>query len=51
MRLGGRESGNVEDRRGGGLGRGGLIAGGGIGTVVLALSGAPDGPDATMVGG
>ena len=30
-----RESGNVEDRRG--SGRGGLIAGGGIGTVVIAL--------------
>ncbi len=41
MRLGGRrESGNVEDRRGSGGGRGGLpigIAGGGIGTVVLVL--------------
>ncbi|MGG5810283.1 KPN_02809 family neutral zinc metallopeptidase [Falsiroseomonas sp. CW058] len=40
MRLGGgRESRNVEDRRGGGggFGRGGLAVGGGIGGVVLAL--------------
>ena len=38
MRLGGgRESGNVEDRRGGGLGRGGMIAGGGIGSVLLVV--------------
>lgn len=33
--LGGRESGNVEDRRG--SGGGGLVVGGGIGTVVVAL--------------
>lgn len=38
MRLGGRQSRNVEDRRGrGGLGGGRVIAGGGIGTVVLVL--------------
>ena len=34
--IGGRESGNVDDRRSGG-GRGGLLVGGGIGTVVIAL--------------
>ncbi|MDQ1088437.1 MULTISPECIES: neutral zinc metallopeptidase [unclassified Siphonobacter] len=33
--LGGRESDNVDDRRG--SGRGGLIVGGGIGTIVIAL--------------
>ncbi|GAB4034593.1 KPN_02809 family neutral zinc metallopeptidase [Spirosoma gilvum] len=33
--LGGRESGNVEDRRG--SGGGGLLVGGGIGTVVIAI--------------
>ncbi len=38
MRLGGeRESSNVEDRRGGGIGRGGLAVGGGIGTLAIAL--------------
>jgi predicted metalloprotease len=39
MRLGGgRESGNVEDRRGrGGVGRGGLAVGGGLGGVVLVV--------------
>jgi predicted metalloprotease len=36
MRLGGRESGNIEDRRGGG-GRGGIAVGGGIGSVLLVL--------------
>ncbi|HEY0109114.1 MAG TPA: neutral zinc metallopeptidase, partial [Fibrella sp.] len=34
--LGGRESDNVEDRRGGG-GGGGMAIGGGIGTMVIAL--------------
>ncbi|AQG80279.1 neutral zinc metallopeptidase [Spirosoma montaniterrae] len=34
--LGGRESGNVEDRRGSG-GGGGLLVGGGIGTIVIAI--------------
>ncbi|MBD2703116.1 neutral zinc metallopeptidase [Spirosoma sp. BT702] len=33
--LGGRESGNVEDRRG--MGGGGLLVGGGIGSVVIAI--------------
>jgi predicted metalloprotease len=38
MRLGGRESGNVEDRRGRGrIGGGRMVAGGGIGTVVLVV--------------
>ncbi|MCP6373912.1 neutral zinc metallopeptidase, partial [Klebsiella pneumoniae] len=43
MRLGGgRESGNVEDRRGagigrGGIGRGGIAIGGGFGGVVLVV--------------
>jgi predicted metalloprotease len=38
MRLGGvRESGNVEDRRGIGLGRGGMAVGGGCGTVILVV--------------
>ena len=38
MRLdNGRESGNVEDRRGGGMGRGGLALGGGFGGVVLVV--------------
>lgn len=38
MRLGGeRESENVEDRRGSGIGRGGLAVGGGIGTLAIAL--------------
>jgi predicted metalloprotease len=38
MKLGGeRESSNVEDRRGGGIGRGGLAVGGGIGTLAIAL--------------
>jgi predicted metalloprotease len=39
MRLGGeRESSNVEDQRGGGgIGRGGLAVGGGIGTLAIAL--------------
>jgi predicted metalloprotease len=38
MRLGGaRESGNVEDRRGMGLGRGGMAVGGGCGTVILII--------------
>ncbi|MGG5890748.1 KPN_02809 family neutral zinc metallopeptidase [Falsiroseomonas sp. HC035] len=38
MRLGGgRESGNVEDRRGRGVGRGGLAVGGGLGGVVLVV--------------
>jgi predicted metalloprotease len=38
MRLGGgRESGNVEDRRGSGVGRGGLAVGGGLGGVVLVV--------------
>ena len=32
---GGRESGNVEDRRG--MGRGGLAVGGGLGTLVIIL--------------
>lgn len=35
MRWGGRRSGNIEDRRGMGVGKG--LAGGGIGTVVIAL--------------
>ena len=35
MRWGGRSSGNIEDRRGMGVGKG--LAGGGIGTVVIAL--------------
>jgi uncharacterized protein len=35
--LGGRESDNVEDRRGGGGGGRGLAVGGGIGTVVIAI--------------
>jgi predicted metalloprotease len=33
----GRESSNVEDRRGGGFGRGGIALGGGIGSVVLVV--------------
>jgi hypothetical protein len=38
MRLGGlRESGNVEDRRGIGLGRGGMAVGGGCGTVIVVI--------------
>jgi len=37
MRLGGRESGNIEDRRGGGIGMPIGIAGGGIGGVVLVV--------------
>ncbi|HVF45178.1 MAG TPA: neutral zinc metallopeptidase [Pyrinomonadaceae bacterium] len=38
MRLGGeRESSNVEDRRGSGIGRGGLAVGGGLGTLAIAL--------------
>jgi len=38
MRLGGeRESSNVEDRRGMGIGRGGLAVGGGLGTLAIAL--------------
>lgn len=38
MRLGGeRESSNVEDRRGMGIGRGGLAIGGGLGTLAIAL--------------
>ena len=38
MRLGGaRESGNVEDRRGMGLGRGGMAVGGGCGTLVIII--------------
>ncbi len=38
MRLGGgRESGNVEDRRGRGVGRGGIAIGGGLGGVVLVV--------------
>ncbi|HEX7957606.1 MAG TPA: neutral zinc metallopeptidase [Pyrinomonadaceae bacterium] len=38
MRLGGqRESGNVEDARGGGFGRGGMAVGGGCGTLVIII--------------
>jgi predicted metalloprotease len=38
MRLGGeRESSNVEDRRGAGIGRGGLAIGGGLGTLAIAV--------------
>ncbi len=38
MRLGGvRESGNVEDRRGMGLGRGGMAVGGGCGTLIVII--------------
>ena len=38
MRLGGlRESGNVEDRRGMGLGRGGMAVGGGCGTLIIVI--------------
>ncbi len=38
MRLGGvRESGNVEDRRGMGLGRGGMAVGGGCGTIIVVI--------------
>ena len=38
MRLGGaRESGNVEDRRGMGLGRGGMAVGGGCGTLIVVI--------------
>lgn len=38
MKLGGeRESSNVEDRRGMGIGRGGLAIGGGLGTLAIAL--------------
>ena len=38
MRLGGvRESGNVEDRRGMGLGRGGMAVGGGCGTLIIVV--------------
>ncbi|HVF67964.1 MAG TPA: neutral zinc metallopeptidase, partial [Pyrinomonadaceae bacterium] len=38
MRLGGeRESSNVEDQRGAGLGRGGLAIGGGLGTLAIAV--------------
>jgi predicted metalloprotease len=52
MRLGGgRESQNVEDRRGmrGGIGRGGMIAGGGLGTVVLLLIGLFLGVDPSVI--
>ncbi len=38
MRLGGaRESGNVEDRRGMGIGRGGMAVGGGCGTLIVII--------------
>mgnify|MGYP001765129371 CR=1 FL=1 len=37
MRTDGRESGNVEDRRGQGMGRRGGLVGGGIGMVIVAL--------------
>ena len=38
MRLGGvRESGNVEDRRGMGLGKGGMAVGGGCGTLIIVI--------------
>jgi uncharacterized protein len=38
MRLGGaRESGNVEDRRGMGLGKGGMAVGGGCGTLIIII--------------
>ena len=38
MKLGGlRESGNVEDRRGMGLGRGGMAVGGGCGTLIIII--------------
>jgi predicted metalloprotease len=38
MKLGGlRESGNVEDRRGMGLGRGGMAVGGGCGTLIIVI--------------
>jgi predicted metalloprotease len=38
MRLGGvRESGNVEDRRGMGFGRGGMAVGGGCGTLIVVI--------------
>src|SRR5688572_9321988 len=38
MKLGGvRESGNVEDRRGMGLGRGGMAVGGGCGTLIVII--------------
>jgi uncharacterized protein len=38
MRLGGqRESGNVEDARGGGFGRGGMAVGGGCGTLIIVI--------------
>jgi predicted metalloprotease len=65
MRLGGRRSDNIEDRRGRGFRGGRMIAGGGIGTVVLALlamllgvdpgvildDGGPVSPRATQGGG
>lgn len=37
MRLDGRESENVEDQRGAGMGRGGMMVGGGMGTIVVLL--------------
>ena len=38
MKLGGvRESGNVEDRRGMGFGRGGMAVGGGCGTLIVII--------------
>ena len=46
-----RESINVEDRRGmgGGLGRGGVVVGGGIGTIVLLLIGLFLGVDPSVI--